>query len=975
MIEDDIEDAYPLSPAQSGMLYHLLEKPDSDVYVSYITLNILGDLDETRLQQAWRETIQRHSILRASYYWDGLDEPLQLINKEFDISWRTLNFIDQSEVAQQSQINEILQRESALGFDIQQSPLMRFTLARLEARKATLIWSIHHLLADGWSTPLILQDVLGNYSRQSDNTESPGASDTQDLCLSAWPYRRYIEWLQSADQSMLHEYWSRRLDQAPQGQTRLRRPNYLQELPPDTVVPQVCVTLEHSKSAVILEFCRLYGITLGSLIHGAWSLVLRDYSAQNSVLFGTTVTGRPADLPQVDSAIGLFLTTLPLVVNLETDLLVADWLRELQLTMQHNAEHSAVSLVNLQKTLFHDETSRENRTIESIVVVESHAGDMTIGNTQAQHIAFNNVQYLTHSHYPLALLAIPGHSIEFRLVFDKDRYYLNDVEAMIDYFTSTLALLVDSGHESLRQIHPGNSAHFLSVDQFRGNAPIPVKDHTAVSLFEDTVQQYPDEIAVICSQKQLARHELEIQSNRIACFLNGKSGSGGKYIGIMMEAGCDQVIALLGVLKSGNAYVPLDVSSTVGQLTRIQQETNLDIVLHNQANRDDGPEHGIQWINIQKACGNGENAEITSDANTRRVVRPADAAYLIYTSGSTGKPKGVMVNHSHLVYSTLARLDFYKEKQPRFLLLSPFTFDSSVAGMYWTLCLGGTLIIPETQAVKDPDQVVEIIKHHKVTHTLCLPSLYQLLLRFGTPDHFKNLNCVIVAGESCQRDVIDDHHKLLPDVKLVNEYGPTEATVWSTAKYLNASTDSIVPIGKPIGDTLILILDTHGRPVPEGVEGEIYIGGNGVANGYINDPKNTETLFINSLSTAHQTEHPNPEKLYRSGDLGYRLKNGDIVFTGRADRQLKIRGFRVEPGQIESTLAAHPQVHEIVVVGQKQAVRTDTRNDTADTISTQRVLDTIEKRLASMQHHEVISLFNELGIRSDDLDMDSQESV
>jgi len=973
MIEEEIEDAYPLSPAQSGMLYHLLEKPDSNVYVSYITIDILGELDEARLKKAWQDTIQRHSILRASFYWEGLDDPIQVINKGCDISWRSVNFIDTSEVDRQSKIAKILQGESRQGFDIQQAPLMRFTLVRSEAEKAILIWSIHHLLADGWSTPLILQDVYDNYSRQSGNAESDSGCDKQEVCVTEWPYRRYIQWLQSADQLMLQDYWNRRLHHIPLSNTRLRRVTNAQELPSETIVPQASITLGRSESTAISLFCRSHGITLGSLIHGAWSLVLRDYSAQNSVLFGTTVSGRPADLPQVDNAIGLFLTTLPLAVDIETDMTVIDWIRQLQLIMQQNAEHSGVSLVNLQKTLFSEEISKENRTIESIVVVESHAGDMLIGDADGKGIAFNNVQYQTHSHYPLALLAIPGESIEFRLVFDENRYYQNDVEAMLAYFTATLNLLAHNSHESLKQIHPGNPVHFLSIDQFRGKAPIPVSDHTVISLFEDTVQRHPDEIAVICSQKQLLRRELEFQSTQLACFLHDKQVTSGGYIGIMMDAGCEQVIALLGILKSGNGYIPLDVSSTVDQLAHIQQETGLSIILHDQVDRHNSFEHGVQWINIQNISEDTSNTAINTGMKNLPAVQSTNAAYLIYTSGSTGKPKGVMVNHSNVVYSTLARRDFYKEIKPRFLLLSPFTFDSSVAGMYWVLCIGGTLIIPETQAVKDPDHVIDIIKRHHVTHTLCLPSLYQLLLQFGNQDHFKSLKCVIVAGESCQPSVVEDHYLLLPKVELVNEYGPTEATVWSTAKRLSPTTDSILPIGKPIGDTLLLVLDAEGKPVPEGVEGEIYIGGKGVASGYINNPKKTETAFIKTLFSGNCSQGSYSENLYRSGDLGYYLNNGDIVFTGRADRQLKIRGFRVEPGQIESALSTHPHVREIVVVGQMPS--TDIGDEAVNSKSTQSVLEEIEKQLASMPYEDVIKIFNELGITNENLDLDTQEST
>ncbi|WP_414586468.1 amino acid adenylation domain-containing protein [Scytonema sp. PCC 10023] len=453
-------------------------------------------------------------------------------------------------------------------------------------------------------------------------------------------------------------------------------------------------------------------------------------------------------------------------------------------------------------------------------------------------------------------------------------------------------------------------------------------------LFEAQVERTPEAVAVIFEDvetrviRSLSYRELNQCANQLAHYLQRQGVGSETLVGICVERSLEMIVGLLGILKAGGAYVPLDPTYPKERLAFMLEDACVPILLTQAQLVAELPAHKAKVVCLDSDCGVMVHE---SNENPLSTVSSENLAYTIYTSGSTGRPKGVMVTHNNLVYSTVARTFYYQEPVKNFLLVSSFAFDSSVAVIFWTLCFGGTLVLPKEGLHKDILQLTKLISQYQITHWLSVPSLYKALLTHGSLQQLVSLRTVIVAGELCSRELVDRHYQILPQTTLFNEYGPTEATVWSSVyRCQSDELKSSIPIGRAIANTQIYLLDEQLNPVPVGVPGELYIGGAGVARGYLNRPELTAEKFIsNPLSEMRKwrelpipqspiTNHHYPvPRLYKTGDLAQYLPEGNIEFLGRIDQQVKIRGFRIEVGEIEAILAKHPYVQEVVVLAQK----------------------------------------------------------
>ena len=439
--------------------------------------------------------------------------------------------------------------------------------------------------------------------------------------------------------------------------------------------------------------------------------------------------------------------------------------------------------------------------------------------------------------------------------------------------------------------------------------------------FETQVTQSPDAVALVFEDRRLTYRQLNDRANQLAHYLRTKGVDANTFVGLCLERSLDMVIGILGILKAGGAYVPLDPSYPQDRLAFMLEDSSVSVLVSQQGLTNQLPDTSAEWV-----CLDAEWPVISQhEGGNPELSLPLDTlAYMIYTSGSTGNPKGVMVSHQNLLHSTAARVDYYPEPISRYLLLSSFAFDSSVAGIFWTLCTGGTLVIPSASAPKDPQKLIRLIHQQRISHLLCLPSLYGLCLDSSpTQDAdlsghpLESLQVVIVAGEACPPSLVARHHQHLPRATLYNEYGPTEATVWSTVHRCDAQAqEGLVPIGRPIANSQIYVLDAQLQPVPVGEPGELYIGGPGVTQGYWHRPDLTEERFIaNPFPEARQAF--GDYRLYKTGDLVRYRSDRTVEFLGRTDDQVKIRGFRIELGEIEAVLSHHPAVQHAAVIARE----------------------------------------------------------
>lgn len=889
---ENVADIYALSPTQLGMMFHSLANEQSGVYVNQYTCQLQGQLQPTAFQQAWQQTIARHPVLRTAFLWDGLDEPLQVVRQQVDLPWQPLDWQGVSEAEQAEKLEAFLVSDRQQGFELEQAPLIRLTLIQLSGDRHQLVWSSHHLLFDGWSLPLIWRDMLAFYKAAIAGTAAQLPTLT--------PYSDYIAWLQEQDPTAAEPFWRSQL----QGVTE-PTPLPAARTSAETVAQgyiQQTQQLSPQLTNVLQTLARQNRLTLNTFVQGAWALLLQHYSGNEQVTHGSVVSGRPPSLKGVEQMVGLFINTLPVCTIAKPEQLLLDWLQERQQHLLNLRQYETSRLTDIQKW---SDLPPGRSLFESIVVFENYP------TAAADDLGFvtQNVRFLEQSNYPLALLVVPGEALELILLYDPNRFEAESIKHLLAYLEHLLVTFVEQPNIPLGDI----PRQIPAEQKAQANAQTvtqPQQEHkqaqTIHQLIESQVEKTPEAIAVCYATQELTYSALNQRANQLAHYLRTQGAGPGERVAICLERSVDLVVSVLAVLKAGAAYVPLDPNYPAERIQYCWQDIAPKLLLTQQSvELAIAPETENASLTRLDLDDESIPLEQFPNTNPEANTQPNDLAYIIYTSGSTGNPKGVMVNHSNLVYSTTARNAVYPNTVDTFLLLSSIAFDSSVAGLFWTLCQGGKLVIAPHRIEQDIQQLSQLIDKEAITHTLCVPTLYRLLLEMGNVQRLGNLNTVIVAGEACPRPLAQQHHAKLPSVSLYNEYGPTEATVWCTTYQVPAELPSgSIAIGRAIPNVQLQILDAQQRPMPRGAVGELYIGGLGVAQGYWNQPELTATAFCTV----------NSQRFYRTGDLVRYRADGCLEWLGRCDRQVKIRGYRIELGEIENALQSHPAVQEVAVV-------------------------------------------------------------
>ncbi len=891
-----IDDIYPLVSLQHGLIFHSLYEPDSNVYRIQLACRLTGPLDTSVFKQAWQQLLERHAVLRSRFLTQGGDLPLQIVDKLarlpiFEHDWHNL-----PEDQLQQHWQQLQEVDQAQGFEFDKAPLMRLSLARANNDVHYLLWSYHHVLLDGWSMPLLIGEVFAMYHalQRGEQAKLPIIK----------PYRDYIAWLQHQDIVAAERYWRQTLagfetttilgvDRAPGNKSTSggSQKHSLQ------------LTKVETQGLQVFAKCRQ--LTLNTLAQGAWSLLLSHYSGNPDVVFGITVSGRPAELPGIENQVGLFINTLPMRVQLNPQTRVDDWLQNL---FEQNQELRSYEYAPLAKIQTWSDIGRSQALFDSLLVFENYPIDRTLMEI-GDSVKIDEVIYIDQTNYPLTLTVFPSERLQLEINYDCQRYTTDVVGEMLTYLRQLLTYLAAQPETKL-----GNLPTLATVQQkqiildWNITEVKYLNDSCLHQLFEAQVEQTPNAIALTFEGRHLSYAELNTKANQVAHYLIDRGISPDVLIGLCIERSLEMMIGLLGILKAGGAYVPLDPRYPEDRIRYMMDDACVELLLTQSGLGeliDDGRRQMIfldrDWPLIAECA----------EHNAAPRNHPLDLAYIIYTSGSTGQPKGVAVTHRNAVHSTYARFHQYPDPVKAYLLLSSFAFDSSVAGIFWTLGQGGCLCLPGDETGKDPAVLAELIDRQQVSHLLALPSLYRLLLEQPVAQ-LSSLKAAIVAGEACGIDVVQRHFDALPIVKLYNEYGPTEGTVWSSVYQAGLEDfDRPLAIGRPIANTQLYILDRHLNPVPVGVDGELYIGGAGIVRGYLNRPGLSAERFV------PDPFGPAGERLYKTGDLARYRSDGAIEFRGRLDHQVKIRGFRIELGEIEAQLLTLPEIKDAVVLARE----------------------------------------------------------
>jgi amino acid adenylation domain-containing protein/non-ribosomal peptide synthase protein (TIGR01720 family) len=885
-----IQDIYPLAPLQEGILFHHLLETQGD---PYITRSIIAFDNRARLDaflDALQTVINRHDILRSSVRWDGLPQPVQVVHR------RAVLPVEELAPVQQDKLHQcLLDRTDPRQFrmDLQKAPLLAgFAVKDSQSDECWFAMLNHHMVDDNYTLQLILSEIRQVLSGQAGQLPP------------VQPYRNFIARMR-ADSPADHERYFREqlgdIDEptAPFGLLNVQGNG--------GQVGEAVLPLEPDLAQHIRNSARRHSVTPASLFHLAWALVLGQCSGRGDVVFGTVLSGRLQGGGA--AAVGMFINTLPIRVSLNRTV----------------RESVAVIHRNLNELLMHEQASLALAQRCSAVpaaaplftaLLNYRHSNMIAASGQSALLEWEGMRVIgseERTNYPLTLSVDDlgqGFSLVVQSVAGIDParvagYLRTAVEGLATALEQNPRQLVDT--IGIMPVAEPRQALF----DFNDTSADDPAEQSLQALFEAQVKKTPDADALAFAGQTLSYTELNAKANQLAHYLRAQGVGPEVLVGLCVERSPDMAVGMLGILKAGGAYVPLDPQYPEQRIAYMLQDARIELLLTQQRLARTPVGEGIPKPEF-------ESQKIYLDSDWQAIAQypvdnpeprnhPLNPAYIIYTSGSTGQPKGVVVSHRNAVHSTVARFARYQEPVGCYLLLSSFAFDSSVAGLFWTLGQGGCLCLSEDDEAKDPAALAELIAKHRVTHLLALPSFYSLLLaQAGT--ELQSLKTAIVAGEACATDVVKRHFALLPEVPLYNEYGPTEATVWSSV--YRAGPDDLerpLSIGRPISNVRLYILDRSGNPVPIGVAGELHIGGEGIVRGYWRRPELTAEKFI-----------PDPflndgGRLYKTGDLARYREDGNIEFLGRIDRQVKIRGFRIELEEIEARLLAYPGVEEAVV--------------------------------------------------------------
>ncbi|HEX8472999.1 MAG TPA: amino acid adenylation domain-containing protein [Pyrinomonadaceae bacterium] len=896
---EGIAERYPLTHMQEGMLFHSLYARQSGVDVQQLVCALDERLDVAAFEQAWRRVVERYAVLRTTFRWHNQDEPSQEVHRQVAIPLERHDWRGLSVQERQARLTQYLLKERRRGFDIDQAPLMRLSLFELDGDACQFVWTFHHALLDTRSLRVVLEEVFAFY----DVLRVGG-----DLSLEpARPFRDYVEWLQAQQKRASSEqFWRQDLS----GFTS-PTPLVGAGLPVNANVAanhaEQEVQISRELNEALRALARRRGLSLETLALGVWSLMLGRYSGESDVVCGVTRAHRPSTLDGAETMVGLLINTLPARVRVPPPISAHAWLKELEAQQTALEEHAHAPLVQIQKW---SDVPAGVPLFESLVILEERSlNSVSIPNGDAHRRL--DLQLIEQTNYPLTLTAHVEPEFRLKVSYDTSRFAPATIARLLGHLRTLLEGIAADDEQRLSTLPMLTKPERRQLLREWNNTARPTpKDVCLHQLLEAQAARVPDRVAVRFEGEQLTYRELNERANRVAHRLRALGVGTETRVGLLMERSPDTFAALFGILKAGGAYVPLDPMHPPERLAFMLEDAQAHVLLTETHLLENLPAHatqGVVCLDKGWQASASESAENLTGAATDEATSD-NLAYVIYTSGSTGKPKGVQIPHR-----TVVNLLHSMREQPAMnegdalLAITTFSFDMAVPDIYLPLMMGARIELVSRETAADARRLLVKLKESGATVLQATPSTWRMLVEAGWQGDSRLK--ALCGAEAFPRDLAD---QLLARAGAVwNLYGPTETTVWSTVYRVEAGATATasVPVGRPIANTQIYLLDAQMQPVPVGTAGELYIGGDGLARGYLNRPDLTAERFVpNPFADTHGA------RLYRTGDAARYLPDGQIEYINRLDNQVKVRGFRIELGEIEARLRQHASVREAVAV-------------------------------------------------------------
>ena len=890
---DMIEDVYPLSPMQEGMLFHTLSDNGSSLYVQQVSLPITG-LDVERFRQAWEFVIVRQAILRTSFHWqDGLSKPLQVVHRHAPLQMQVLDWRERE--TSEELIAEFASADRALGFNLADARLQRVTLLRLSDDQYQMIWTSHHILMDGWSSSRLFGEVLQYYAKG-------------EIIGENGRYRDFIAWLQAQDQDAQELFWKARLAEVnePTALSQAMHPRHSADVAGHDAIYS---NWDKTQTADLLQFCRDLRITPNTLIQGAWLLLLQRYTGQQTVTFGATVSGRPEGLANVGNMLGLFINTLPIIQTPRADQRLADWLGEVQAYNLDIRDYSQAPLADVQRW----SNLGGQALFDSIVVFENFPIDDRLQEENDTDLTFGKSIGHGVTNVPMDLAVMLGDELSIEYLYLRSHFSAEAVVGIRQTMENTLAAMLAAPYERLGNLQRLSSEQWHAAQAWSAE---PVHSHQAAllpELISRHAQQQPQAIALQCAGMGLSYAELELRANRLAHCLIEHGAGPEVVIGVALPRSLEMVVSFLAVLKSGAAYVPLDIDYPPERLAYMIEDSGMALLLTQSSLRATLPApQGLLRLEVDH-LDESRYADYSPDCR----VHEQSLAYLVYTSGSTGRPKGVAVTQGPLSMHCQAIAELYEmDARSCELHFMSFAFDGAHERWLSTLYSGGRLVIRDG-CLWTPEQTYQALHEYGITIACFPPAYLKQLAEYAAASGIAPppVRIYCFGGDAVPDQTFEQVKAALRPEYFTNGYGPTETVVtpmlWKVPVSQHCEA-AYAPIGRAVGARSLYVLDEDLNPLPPGLAGELYIGGYGVARGYHGRPELTGERFV-----------PNPfaagERLYRSGDLVRLRGDGVVDYVGRIDHQVKVRGFRIELGEVEARLRQLPGVSDALVIARDNA--------------------------------------------------------
>jgi len=893
-----IEGVYRLSGLQEGMLFHGLYDGQVGSYVTQFAAELVNP-DLQIFQKSWDLIMERHSILRSGFYHDVFRVPVQCVNREVRMPVEVMDYREMEEEDRQLAVMRMQEDDRLKGFDFKKAPLIRITLIRTSDDRYRMIWTSHHILMDGWSLPVLVEEFLGNY----------------EVLLKGWQvkmgvedkYEDYIRFLERRDKGREESWWRQYL-KGVEGGTLLPFVKWDADRNKGIgIYRKIGLRLNEEITGRVLSYAQRHRLTVNTVMQGVWAMLLHRYTGRRDILYGVTVSGRPEGLPGVEKRVGTYINTLPLRSRLEEGVEVLNWLRALQQEQSESREYQYSMLKSMQEW-----SGVKGELFDTLLVFENYPVGEAI-SSQEWSLRVEGVKVVEQTNYPLGVTIAVTNEIQIDLNYNSSVLGTSYVSRIAGHFQEVLLGMMESGGgvqvKDIRLLAKGERECLLG---FSGGVVPVKKEETVMDLFEDQVLRCPDAVAVVHEGGVLSYKELDERSNQLGHYLRRKGVREDSLVGICVGRSVEMLVGIWGIWKAGGAYVPLDPGYPKERLDFMLKDTGVPVVLSSEWMKDRLPEiEGLEMVLLDSEWDWISREPVSRPAIQ---VRADHLAYVIYTSGSTGRPKGVMIEHgSVLNYVDNDQTRYIREgegtKSGSYVHLS-YSFDASVTALSLPLVSGRSVVLGEQGELFGGRMMAEGAPYDFVKVT---PGHLPLIKELQEEKGIVMTRRWVLGGEALRLGQMNYLLEGMEGVEVINEYGPTEATVGCSTYWMRKGErleegSHGVWIGRPIGGAEIYI-GGEGQLSPVGIPGELYIGGAGLARGYLNRPELTAEKFVEN-----GFDRDRGGRLYRSGDLGRWLEGGDIEYLGRRDEQVKVRGYRVELGEVERVLESCPGVSQGVVV-------------------------------------------------------------